>query len=73
MLNLVLKALTIILTCIIALGTVIIVSAFGLIGLMFRVITAVLCYLETGLVYVTDCLSYRRSAKTVAKNVDKCN
>ena len=58
MLNLVLKALTIILTCIIALGTVIIVSAFGLIGLMFRVITAVLCYLETGLVYVTDCLSY---------------
>ena len=58
MLNLVLKSLTITLTCIIAFGTAVLVSAFGLIGLMFRVITAVLCYLETGLVYVTDCLSY---------------
>ena len=54
MLNFFLKALTIVLTCIIALGTVIIVSAFGLIGLMFKIITAILGFIEDGVIYLKE-------------------
>ena len=54
MLNFFLKALTIVLVGIIATGTALIVSAFGLLGLMFKVITVILGFIETGIIYIKE-------------------
>lgn len=54
MLNLVSKALAVVLTCIIAFGTAVLVSAFGLLGLIFKVITAILGFIEDGVIYIKE-------------------